>query len=114
MFKRLVLVDLDGVINTYTGNYQKDYIPQMKDGADLFLQNIIDTLDCDIKIFTTRPYDLAKKWIKENNLEKYVKDVTNIKEPAYLIIDDRCIRYINFEQTMRDILIFKEEKRKKI
>ncbi len=113
MSKRLVLVDLDGVINTYAGNYQEDYIPPIKEGAELFLQSIIDALDCDIKLFTTRPHNLAKQWVKENNLEKYIKDVTNIKEPAYLMIDDRCIRHINFENTLKEIVKFKEEKSRK-
>ena len=26
-------------------------------------------------------------------MDKYVENVTNIKEPAYLIIDDRCINF---------------------
>ncbi len=33
MFKKTILIDLDGVLNTYTGKYDKDNIPPMKDGA---------------------------------------------------------------------------------
>ena len=31
--------------------------------------------------------------VEENNQNNYVENVTNIKEPAYLIIDDRCINF---------------------
>ena len=27
MYKKTILIDLDGVLNEYTGNYQADYIP---------------------------------------------------------------------------------------
>ncbi len=33
MIKRTILFDLDGVLNTYDGNYDEGYIPPIKDGA---------------------------------------------------------------------------------
>jgi histidinol phosphatase-like enzyme len=38
--KKTILVDLDGVLNTYNGEYDENSIPQMKDGAKEFLQNL--------------------------------------------------------------------------
>jgi len=29
----------------------------------------------------------------ENNLEQFIDNVSNIKEPNFLIIDDRCIKF---------------------
>lgn len=46
-----------------------------------------------IVIFTTRNSLIASKWIIENGIDKYVENVTNVKEPAFLIIDDRCINF---------------------
>ena len=47
---------------------------------------------------------LASKWLVENELDKFVTDVTNVKEPAYLHIDDRCICFNgNFEKTLNEI-----------
>lgn len=89
--KRTILIDLDGVLNTYTGNYDANYIPPIKDGAYQFIENLAQKFD--IKIFTTRNKLLASKWIIENKLDKFILEVTNIKEPAWIIIDDRCINF---------------------
>ena len=78
-YRKTILFDLDGVLNTYDGKYDKNYIPPIKDGA----YNLIKELSENFKIviFTTRNSLIASK------------GVTNVKEPAYLIIDDRCINF---------------------
>ena len=38
--KKRLLIDLDGVLNTYTGNYIPDYIPPIADGAREFLEEL--------------------------------------------------------------------------
>lgn len=91
MYKKTILIDLDGVLNTYTGNYDENFIPPIKDGAHDFLEKLADKFD--IKIFTTRNKLLASKWIIENKLDNYISEVTNTKEPAWIIIDDRCINF---------------------
>ena len=90
-FKKTILFDLDGVLNTYDGKYDAACIPLIKDGA----YDLIKELSANYKIviFTTRNLLIASKWIVENGLEQYVDNVTNVKEPAYLIIDDRCINF---------------------
>lgn len=104
-FKKLLLIDLDGVLNDYRGNYNKDLIPPMKNGAGEFLGKLSEKFD--IKIFTTRDKKLAHDWLETNGLCKYVSGVTNIKEPAYLHIDDRCIRFDgNFKNTVDEIETF--------
>lgn len=90
-FKKTILLDLDGVLNTYNGQYDKNYIPPIKDGAYNLIQEL--SKDYKIVIFTTRNSLIASKWILENGLDEYVENVTNVKEPAYLIIDDRCINF---------------------
>ena len=89
--KKTILIDLDGVLNTYDGKYEEDYIPPLKDGAYDFVKEL--SKDFRIIIFTTRNSLIASKWIIKNNLDKYVANVTNVKEPAFLIIDDRCIGF---------------------
>ena len=104
--KKTILFDLDGVLNTYDGNYDKACIPPIKTGA----YDLIKELSSDYKIiiFTTRNSMLASKWIIDNNLENYVENVTNVKEAAYLIIDDRCINFNgNYEQLKNAIRNFK-------
>ena len=89
--KKTILMDLDGVLNSYTGNYNENYIPPIRDGAFKFLENL--SKQYIIKLFTTRNSTIANEWIKDNRLENFITAVTNIKEPAYLYIDDRCINF---------------------
>ena len=51
---------------------------------------------------------LAVKWLIKNNIDKYFKNVTNIKNPAYIYLDDRAIQFKgNFKETLKDIENFK-------
>ena len=36
---------------------------------------------------------IAAKWVIENKLDDYISDITNIKEPCWVYIDDRCISF---------------------
>ena len=85
--KKTILFDLDGVLNTYDGNYNQNYIPPIKNGAYKLIKEL--SQDYKIVIFTTRNSLIASKWIVENGLDLYVENVTNVKVPAYLIIDER-------------------------
>lgn len=91
MIKKTILFDLDGVLNTYDGRYDENYIPPIKDGAYKLIKDLSKKFR--IVIFTTRNSLIASKWVIENSLIDFVENVTNIKEPAYLIIDDRCINF---------------------
>ena len=89
--KKTLLIDLDGVLNQYTGNFDKDHIPEIKHGAKEFLTKLSEKYV--IKIFTTRNKILATKWLIENNLDNIIDDITNVKDLSYLYIDDRCINF---------------------
>ena len=91
MNKRTILLDLDGVLNKYIGNYNKNNIPEIQDGAFNFLQEL--SQEYKIKIFTTRNKLAVAKWIIENKLFDFIDDITNVKELSWLYIDDRCIRF---------------------
>ncbi|MBO6088367.1 hypothetical protein J6P92_08500 [bacterium] len=90
-FKKTILIDLDGVLNIYEGNFDKDFIPPIKEGAYEFIKEL--SKDYIIKIFTTRNRILVSEWIIKNNLKGYIDDITNVKELSYLIVDDRCINF---------------------
>lgn len=82
-----ILIDLDGVLNQYDGNFNENIIPPIKDGALLFVKKLSEKFD--LKLFTTRNRILATKWLIKYGLDEYFSDVTNIKMPSYLILDDR-------------------------
>ena len=51
-FKKTILVDLDGVLNTYNGNFDENYIPPLREGAYDFLMRLSEKYN--ILIFTSR------------------------------------------------------------
>lgn len=91
MYKKTLLIDLDGVLNTYTGGFQQNVIPPIREGAKEFLIELY--ADFDLKLFTTRDMQLAQKWLYDNDLNYLFSEITNVKKPAWLIIDDRCLTF---------------------
>ena len=103
---KTILIDLDGVLNEYTGDYKSDYIPPIKLGAYEFLKNM--SCKYKFKIFTTRDKKLAEQWTIENNISSFITGITNEKVPAWLIIDDRCLKFDgNFETLSKEIEKFR-------
>lgn len=104
--KKTILVDLDGVLNQYNGNFNQDLIPEIKEGAKDFLKILHQ--EYDIKILTTRDIPKTIEWLIKHDIKKYISEVTNTKEPAFLLIDDRCICFNgNFDNTICEIQKFK-------
>ena len=103
--KKTILVDLDGVLNTYSGEFEEDYIPPIRKGAACFIETLAQNFT--VKIFTTRNKLLAAKWLIDNNIDKFIEDITNIKEPSWMIIDDRCIQFSgDYEKTIETLKDF--------
>lgn len=100
MFKKTILIDLDGVLNTYTGNFDPNFIPPIKDGAVEFLKNL--SKNYEIKLFTTRNKLLATKWLIENKIDSYFQDITNTKDVCYLYVDDRCVTFDGDYNSLND------------
>ena len=94
-------------MNNYTGGYREEYIPEIRKGAKEFIKQLYDE-GFDLKLFTTRPSNLAQKWLQSNQMIDYFSEVTNIKKTAWLIIDDRCINFNgNYTDTIDKIKNFK-------
>ena len=107
MYKRKILIDLDGVLNQYgQDKFDENYIPDIKLGAKEFIEEL--SKSAELYLFTSRNLLLASKWLIKNDLDKYFKDVTNIKLPSYLYIDDRTVCFKgDYNQTLKDIEDFK-------
>ena len=104
--KKTILIDLDGVLNQYEGGFDINNIPDIKNGAEEFIKQLYKNYT--IKIFTTRNKIQTIKWLIKYNLDNYIDDVTDIKEPALLHIDDRCICFDgNYSNTIEKIKNFK-------
>ena len=102
MAKKRILIDLDGVLNRYDGKFVEDFIPPIKDGAVKILECL--SKKYKVVIFTSRNLLLTAKWVMDNGLDKFVSNVTNVKEPAFLMIDDRCLNFDgDFEKLKKEI-----------
>ena len=89
---KIALVDLDGVLNEYSGKYDEYKIPKIKEGAKEFLEKLSENYDIDI--FTVRNKIRTIEWLQENKIIHLIKDVTNVKNPyASIIVDDRAISF---------------------
>lgn len=104
-YQPTISIDLDGVLDNYT-KYDANYIPEIKQGAREFIQELHKN-GYNIILFTNRKPLLASKWLIENNLDKYFSDVTNVKPIATMYIDDRTIKFNgNYEKTLNEIKNF--------
>ena len=103
MYKKKILIDLDGVLNEYGKKpYDDNYIPPIKEGAKDFVEEL--SKSAELYLFTSRNLLIASKWLIKNDLDKYFKDVTNIKIPSYLCVDDRCVFFKGkYKDTLNEI-----------
>ena len=105
MRKPTISIDLDGVLNNYQ-KYDENEIPSIKQGAEEFIKELSKSYE--LVLFTTRNSMLATKWLIKNNIDKYFNNVTNVKVPAFLYIDDRTLQFRgNFKETIVQIKDFK-------
>lgn len=105
MYTKRILIDLDGVLNKYE-KYEENFIPEIKDGAKEFIEKL--SKDAELYLFTTRNLLLSSKWLIKYDLDKYFKDVTNIKIPCHLFIDDRAVCFKgSYAKTFDEIQKFK-------
>ena len=107
MYRKKILIDLDGVLNEYgKEKFDENFIPEIKIGAFEFLDKL--SKDAELYLFTSRNLLLASKWLIKNKLDSFFKDVTNIKLPSFLYIDDRTICFKgDYNKTLEEIRDFK-------
>ena len=106
-YTKKILIDLDGVLNEYgQEKYDENYIPEIKNGAVEFLEKLSKI--AELYLFTSRNVMLSTKWLIKNNIDMYFADVTNIKIPSYIYVDDRTICFKgDFKKTLNEIKKFK-------
>jgi hypothetical protein len=103
-----ILLDFDGVCNTYNGEYNQNVLPPIRNGLEDFLKSLKE-LGYTIIIFTARkPIKKIVEWFINYGLGDYIYDVTNIKEPAQLYLDDSGITFKgDFNESLKTIKEFK-------
>lgn len=106
-----ISIDFDGVIHKNSkGFYDGTVYDGPIEGALESIKKIYES-GYSIVIFTAkvkddRPlvngktgYELVWEWLKKYNIDKYIKEVTSEKPRALYYIDDRGIRFENWNKT---------------
>jgi hypothetical protein len=103
----IVCVDLNGVLDSYTGWKEPDHFDPPRPGAAAFLRSLIEQ-NFDIVVFTTRHPAQVRRWLREHGLMQYVSAVTRRKPPAHGFVDDRAVCFTgDFDETLRRVAGFK-------
>lgn len=92
-----IAIDFDGTICDRLGipTIQWGGYERPKDGSLEAVKYLL-SLGHEIWIFTSNPHlDLVEKWLEAYNFPKL--EVTNIKKPAQVYIDDRGLRFTNWQ-----------------
>ncbi len=89
--KKTLLLDFDGTICQYTGWIPEENTilrePTEKARKALYVLSN----DFELVCFTTRDPKPVREWLSRHGFPKM--EVTNVKRPAFLILDDRAIRF---------------------
>ncbi len=106
MYKKTLMIDLDGVLNNYI-KYEENFIPEIKEGAKEFLEKLYKSSKYELVLFTTRDKKLSEDWLKDNKISQYFKEITNIKKTASIYLDDRALKFNgDFKETLEEIKNF--------
>lgn len=104
--KYTVCVDLNGVLDMYSGWKGEGHMDPPRPGAELFLAELAE--DYRVVILTTQPAERVWEWLREYGLDRWVDEVTDRKPPAVVYVDDRAVTFRgNFEETLREIRRFR-------
>lgn len=93
---KIIAIDMGGVIKV--------------DGGEMAISGSLDAirklknLGYKIFIFTTDP-DTSRNWIGRNAPDLKDLEITNIKKPASVYIDDLGFRFISWEETLKELNI---------
>jgi hypothetical protein len=99
----IVCVDLNGVLDAYTGWKGPSHFDPPRPGARAFLE-ALRARGFDVVIFTTRYEADVWAWARAHRLDDLIAAVTDRKPPAHVFVDDRAVCFRgDFEATLRDI-----------
>jgi hypothetical protein len=103
----IVCVDLNGVLDRYTGWQHEKHWDPPRPGADDFLRQL-DERGYRVVVFTTRWSDDARAWLAAHGLDRWVSEVTDRKPAAHVFVDDRAVCFRgDFAATLAEIAGFR-------
>ena len=88
--KRTIAIDFDGVLHQYNGfkgaDVFSDPMPHARERVEELLAR-----GHEVVVFTTRIAALVREWLQKHEFPAL--SVTCVKQPFWLIIDDRALRF---------------------
>jgi hypothetical protein len=103
---RIACVDLNGVLDAYTGWRGAAHFDPPRRGAREFL-TALRQRSYRIVIFTTRYDRDVWAWARSHALDDLIDQVTDRKPAAHVFVDDRAVCFRgDFDATLREIDAF--------
>lgn len=103
---RVVCVDLNGVLDSYSGWQGETHWDAPAPGAREFLRALHEH-GWRIIVFTTRHYLDVQRWLSRHGLFEYVSEITDSKPAATVFVDDRAVCHRgDFATTLEQVLGF--------
>jgi hypothetical protein len=103
----VVAVDLNGVLDAYTGWKDPEHWDPPREGAGEFLRELNER-GFRVVVFTTRWQDDARAWLSQHGLDRWVSEVTDRKPAAHVFVDDRAVCFRgDFAETLAEIMRFR-------
>lgn len=106
--RKTISFDFDGVIHQYSKRFQgleNAYDPPMPGAVDT-LKRLNDD-GYVIKILSSRPAHVIRKWLQKYDIDQYIDEVSNFKFPAAVYVDDRAMFFNsknpNWESVIKQI-----------
>jgi hypothetical protein len=102
----IVCVDVNGVLDTYTGWRGAEHFDAPRPGAAGFLA-ALRARGFMVVVFTTRHPEGVWRWLRTHGLDGLVGEVTDRKPAAHVFVDDRAVCFNgDFEDTLRKVSEF--------
>lgn len=106
MGRKTIAIDFDGVIADVSAGYDQ---PDLRPGCKEAFEKLKGD-GYNIVVFTCRcNFDGGRKVVEEflkfHGLDRYVDSVTNVKPVALYYLDDRAIRFYNWENAVNTIAV---------
>lgn len=99
-YRPRLLVDFDGVLHGYSRGWDDGtaYDGPIS-GAREALADLVEE-GYEVVVFSTRDAEQIVEWLSRYDFPPY--RVTNAKEPAVALIDDRAVRFIDWTQALAE------------
>jgi hypothetical protein len=99
----IACVDLNGVLDAYTGWVDAGHFDPPRLGARAFLE-ALRSRGFRVIVFTTRYAADVWTWLQQHALADVVDEVTDRKPAAFVFVDDRAICFTgDFDRTIAEI-----------